>query len=117
MNDTLMIPKRYDSVSGMGRKKKPLDADDNGMNRTIRMDKGIWALLDQDSERCGRSSNKQIEAILRVYFRDEDVELKDVDEARSTVSPHMKRVAGSRVADIDTAFNNESKTIRKKKTA
>lgn len=88
MGNTLLVPKWCDNVGSMGRRKKNPD-EDNSQNRTIRMDKDIWALLDKDSDRCGRSSNKQIEAILRVYFREEDVELMDLDGARNTISPHL----------------------------
>ena len=45
------------------------------IGRTFYFEKDLWALLDEDAKRCLRSSTKQMEAILKTYFGDSDVEL------------------------------------------
>lgn len=46
--------------------------------RSIRMPKDVWDALDQDAERCRRSSVKQLEAVLTVYYGLADIELNTV---------------------------------------
>jgi hypothetical protein len=45
------------------------------IGRTFYFEKELWALLDADAKRCGRSSVKQLEAILKTYYAVADVEL------------------------------------------
>lgn len=43
--------------------------------RSIRLPEYVWEALDRDAERCRRSSQKQIEAILVSFYEIEDVEI------------------------------------------
>lgn len=43
--------------------------------RSIRLSRDVWNRLDADAERCQRSSVKQLEAVLRKYFRISDVDI------------------------------------------
>lgn len=43
--------------------------------RSIRLPENIWNALDADAERCRRSSQKQIEALLVTFYEIEDVEI------------------------------------------
>ena len=45
------------------------------IGRTFIFEKSLWSKLDEDAKRCGRSSVKQLEAILKTYYQVEDVEL------------------------------------------
>ncbi len=45
------------------------------IGRTFKFETALWKKLDADAERCGRSSTKQLEAILKTYYDAEDVEL------------------------------------------
>lgn len=45
------------------------------IGRTFYFSKTLWLKLDSDAKRCGRSSVKQLEAILKTYYGAEDVEL------------------------------------------
>lgn len=46
------------------------------IGRTFYFEKSLWSRLDDDAKRCGRSSVKQLEAILKTYYSVGDVELK-----------------------------------------
>ncbi len=63
--DEKMIPKRYD-VHLMADKEQP---------RSIRFPQSLWDTLDRDAARCGRSSVKQMEALLSAYYGLRNVEL------------------------------------------
>jgi hypothetical protein len=43
--------------------------------RSIRFPKELWDAIDEDAQRCRRSSVKQMEAVLTAYYGLEDVEL------------------------------------------
>lgn len=43
--------------------------------RSIRLSRDVWDHLDADAARCQRSSVKQLEAVLRKYFRISDVDI------------------------------------------
>ncbi|MDQ3750440.1 MAG: hypothetical protein M3367_15705 [Acidobacteriota bacterium] len=45
------------------------------IGRTFYFEKELWTKLDDDAKRCGRSSVKQLEAILKTYYGVADVEL------------------------------------------
>jgi hypothetical protein len=45
------------------------------LGRTFIFEKDLWERLDDDARRCLRSSTKQMEAILKTYFRLADVDL------------------------------------------
>lgn len=54
---------------------KAVMPDDIEKARSIRMQKTVWDLLDQEASRCKRSSSKQLEAILTVYYGIGDIDL------------------------------------------
>jgi len=43
--------------------------------RSIKLPEFVWDALDADAERCRRSSQKQIEALLVTFYEMEDVEI------------------------------------------
>ena len=43
--------------------------------RSIRLPESVWNALDADAERCRRSSQKQIEALLVTFYEMDDVEI------------------------------------------
>ena len=43
--------------------------------RSIRLPEFVWNALDADAERCRRSSQKQIEALLVTFYEIDDVEI------------------------------------------
>lgn len=43
--------------------------------RSIRLPEFVWDALDADAERCRRSSQKQIEALLSTFYDIADVEI------------------------------------------
>lgn len=43
--------------------------------RSIRLPEKVWDALDADAERCRRSSQKQIEALLVTFYEMESVEI------------------------------------------
>ncbi len=43
--------------------------------RSIRLPETVWNALDEDAQRCRRSSQKQIEALLVTFYEMEDVEI------------------------------------------
>lgn len=45
------------------------------IGRTFYFERELWDKLDEDAKRCLRSSTKQMEAILKTYFGDSDVDL------------------------------------------
>ncbi len=53
-------------------------------SRTVRLPAFVWRALDEDAERCRRSANRQIEAILvRYYELEADVELSEPQITRT----------------------------------
>lgn len=65
--DAKEIPNRYD-VTPMADKEQP---------RSIRFPQSLWDAIDRDAMRCGRSSVKQMEALLSVYYGLRDVEINN----------------------------------------
>lgn len=63
--DEKVIPNRYD-VRRMADKEQP---------RSIRFPQSLWDSIDRDAMRCGRSSVKQMEVLLSVYYGLRDVDL------------------------------------------
>jgi len=55
-------------VKGNKKMSKPI-------GRTFYFEKELWTRLDDDAKRCGRSSVKQLEAILKTYYGTGDVGL------------------------------------------
>ena len=47
------------------------------IGRTFYFEKSLWSRLDDDAKRCGRSSVKQLEAILKTYYQVADVDLDE----------------------------------------
>jgi hypothetical protein len=41
--------------------------------RQLRLRKDLWDLVDADAERCKRSANRHIEALLEAYFQATDI--------------------------------------------
>ena len=85
----LTVSKRYGSVGPMER------ADSDEMSRSVRMPARVWRALDADAEACRRSATKQLEAILTVYYRLDDVEMADVDVVRETLSPYLLKASNN----------------------
>ncbi|HKV40300.1 MAG TPA: hypothetical protein VJX67_13895 [Blastocatellia bacterium] len=66
-------------------------ADDEGFQtKSIRLPVELWAALESDADRCSRSSTKQMEAILKTYYRAGGVELRDLGPVRDRVSPGLE---------------------------
>ena len=62
------------------------------IGRTFNFEKSLWERLDEDAKRCGRSSVKQLEAILKTYYDVENVELNRHSlEMLGELMPHSKR--------------------------
>ena len=62
------------------------------IGRTFIFEKSLWSKLDEDAKRCGRSSVKQLEAILKTYYQVEDVELNQQSlEILGDLMPHSRR--------------------------
>lgn len=53
--------------------------------RPVRLSEEIWRELDKDAERCKRSSNAQIEALLEVLYFDANVNIpaRSIDKMAS----------------------------------
>ncbi len=41
---------------------------DNQIQRTVRLPKNLWEILDEDAKQCRRSSVRQLEVILLAYY-------------------------------------------------
>ena len=81
------------------------------IGRTFIFEKSLWSRLDDDAKRCGRSSVKQLEAILKTYYQVEDVELNQQSlEILGELMPQSRR----KMPVIEATANVE--TFRKKKT-
>jgi hypothetical protein len=50
------------------------DSNDKEVPRSIRFPLKIWKALDKDAKACGRSSVKQLEQLLRIYYNLEATE-------------------------------------------
>lgn len=88
----------------MGRKRKEIELqgnaqDDSEVARSIRLPKRIWRLLDGDADRCDRTTNGQLKAILKVYYKVSNVELRDISRAREQISPHLRATDGDYPGD------------------
>ena len=70
--------------------------EDAPHKRLIELPKSIWAALDDDAKACRRSALKQLEAILTVYYRLGNVELRDLSKTRDLVSPDLADPHGTR---------------------
>ena len=80
------------------------------IGRTFIFEKSLWSKLDEDAKRCGRSSVKQLEAILKTYYQVEDVELNQQSlEILGELMPHSRR----KIPMIET----EMEPAKKKKVA
>ncbi|MEW6210566.1 MAG: hypothetical protein AB1631_19535, partial [Acidobacteriota bacterium] len=66
------------------------EQDDSEVVRSIRLPKKIWRLLDGDADRCDRTTNGQLKAILKAYYKVSNVELMDISRAREQISPHLR---------------------------
>ncbi|HEX8568200.1 MAG TPA: hypothetical protein VF648_21345 [Pyrinomonadaceae bacterium] len=49
--------------------------DSKEKGRSIRFPQELWDALDRDAERCKRSSQKQLEALLMTYYEIDNVEI------------------------------------------
>lgn len=83
----------------MGRKRKEIELqgdeqDDSEVARSIRLPKRIWRLLDGDADRCDRTTNGQLKAILKAYYKVSNVELRNISHAREQISPHLRATDG-----------------------
>lgn len=57
--------------------------DTEEVPRSIRFPKSLWEALDNDAKRCKRSSVKQLEALLTVYYELGNVEINEEKMIRS----------------------------------
>lgn len=51
------------------------DSDDEDVPRSIRLPRKLWKALDEDAERCKRSSVRQLEALLSKWYGLDDVDI------------------------------------------
>lgn len=62
------------------------------VGRTFNFPRDLWEKLDEDADRCLRSSTKQLEAILKTYYGFEDVGLNQQSlENLGKLAPHSKQ--------------------------
>jgi hypothetical protein len=82
------ISKRYDINAGVMAKREPKDVleNPNFHKKLIYLPGPIMKLLEQDAERCGRSSVKHIEAIIVSYLGVGYVDLFNMDEVRGIMA-------------------------------
>ncbi len=74
------------------------------IGRTFIFEKSLWSKLDEDAKRCGRSSVKQLEAILKTYYQVEDVELNQQSlEMLGELMPHSRRKMPMITTEMETA--------------
>lgn len=74
------------------------------IGRTFIFEKSLWSKLDEDAKRCGRSSVKQLEAILKTYYQVEDVELNQQSlEILGDLMPHSRRKMPMITTEMETA--------------
>lgn len=71
------------------------------LNRSIRFPQRLWDAIDAEAQRCQRSSEKQVEAILATYYELEDVELSQ--EAKEMLRELNRRRATTRSTDTPDA--------------
>lgn len=45
--------------------------------RSVRLPERLWTVLDTEAARCSRSSTKQLEALIRKWLLNEDVEISE----------------------------------------
>jgi hypothetical protein len=62
----ISIPNRYTSNHHMS---------EDEVTRSIRFPRRLWDAIDEDAKRCRRSSLKQIEALLTVYYDLDNIEI------------------------------------------
>jgi predicted DNA-binding protein len=67
-------------------------AEDDRYARSIRFPPELWSAIDEDAERCRRtSSNAHLEAILLDYYQLGDVRLKDPSSTREAIAEEARR--------------------------
>lgn len=69
-------------------------------DKLIRLPDELWDAVDRDADRCLRSQTKQIEAILRAYFRSDQVELREIPKP---VTPKRRFVPAAISREIANA--------------
>jgi hypothetical protein len=78
------------------------------IGRTFYFEKSLWSRLDEDAKRCGRSSVKQLEAILKTYYQVGDVELREESlEILGRLMPTSKQTLP--LIEADTAGKSKKK--------
>lgn len=86
----LPFPKRDNPVQIEDRNEEPKP-------RSIILPMYLWDIVEKDAKRCRRSMNKQIEAILVLYYGVESSVNIDEEalksEERSTAKPRLKKTA------------------------
>lgn len=74
--------------------------------RSIRLPERIWDALDADAERCRRSSQKHLEALLVSFYNMDNVEIQsDSLEMIGKLMPNSKR----KISVTDTGKQNNKK--------
>lgn len=73
----------YDIVLLVDKARKKKEEAETA--RSIRLSRDVWERLDADASRCQRSAVKQLEAVLRKYFRISDVDIT-LEQHRETGS-------------------------------
>lgn len=76
--------------------------------RSIRFSRSLWEALDKDARRCRRSAQKQLEALLIVYYELEEIEIdkgaiartkervseeSSISETHANRRPHVRATA------------------------
>jgi hypothetical protein len=76
--------------------------------RSIRLPKRIWRLLDRDADRCDRTTNGQLKAILKAYYKVSNVELMDISGVRERISPHLRPTHRNQIVDEEQLLKPSS---------
>ena len=82
----LLIPHRYTIDYPMSTQE---------VARSIRFPKRLWDAIDEDAKRCRRSSLKQMEALLTVYY---DLDNIEIDNAKLLPQEDHPKISGQSIA-------------------
>ena len=77
--------------------------------RSIRFPKELWDAIDEDAQRCKRSSVRQMEAVLTAYYGLQDVDLNNTNlQMVGELFPRGKVRMSVREAEIETQKKKRS---------
>jgi 23S rRNA maturation-related 3'-5' exoribonuclease YhaM len=77
--------------------------------RSIRFPKELWDAIDEDAQRCKRSSVRQMEAVLTAYYGLQDVDLNNTNlQMVGELFPRGKVRMPVREAEIETQKKKRS---------